>query len=287
MVREQSILAGALRLRLASGPASGPPLMLLHGVTRRWQTFLPILPALSLRWQCHAIDFRGHGGSGHAAGRYFVADYAGDATAAVRHVGEPAVVYGHSLGAMVAAATAADLPDLVRAVVLEDPPFETMGSRIRQTRLHSYFAGLQALAGSQKGLPELAREIAELRYVDPESGESIRAGDIRDAASLRFAAACLQRLDPDVLTPIAAGRWLQGYDRDAILQRIRCPVLLLQADDTAGGMLTDEDAAACETLIADCTRVRMPQVNHLMHWSRTQDVVNVVTSFLESVRETD
>lgn len=287
MFTEQTIRADELQLRLTSGPASGPPLVLLHGVTRGWQTFLPILPALSPRWQCHALDFRGHGTSDRAGGRYLVADYVADAIAAVRHVGGPAVVYGHSLGAMVAAATATELPDLVRAVVVEDPPFETMGRRIRRTRLHSYFAGLHSLAGSQQSLPELARDIADLRFVDPESGESVRAGDIRGAASLRFAAACLQRLDPDVLAPIVAGRWLEGYDRDAILQRVRCPVLLLQADYAAGGMLTDEDADACETLIADCTRVRMPQVNHLMHWSRTQDVANVVTSFLESVREAD
>src|SRR5437762_336652 len=69
-LKEQGFDSGLVRLNVASGPDSGPPAVLLHGVARRWQDFLPILPALTLRWHVHAIDFRGHGRSGRAAGAY-------------------------------------------------------------------------------------------------------------------------------------------------------------------------------------------------------------------------
>src|SRR5262249_28924121 len=36
-------------------PAGAPPLVLLHGVARRWQDFTPLLPALACRWQVHAL----------------------------------------------------------------------------------------------------------------------------------------------------------------------------------------------------------------------------------------
>ena len=49
-------------------------------------------------------------------------DYARDAAAVLRSLREPAVVCGHSLGALVAGVVAAQLPERVRAVVLEDPP---------------------------------------------------------------------------------------------------------------------------------------------------------------------
>jgi pimeloyl-ACP methyl ester carboxylesterase len=265
------------------GPASGPPLLLLHGVTRRWQTFLPIIPSLSTRWQIRSFDFRGHGRSDRQPGAYRVTDYVRDAVAFLRHRSdEPAVVYGHSLGAMVAAAVAAEAPAAVRALVLEDPPFDTMGRRIKQTPLHSYFAGLQTLAGSQLPVSELARRVGELQFVDPQSGTVVRAKDVRDAAALRFTARCLQQLDRDVLTPVVAACWIDGYDRDALLRRIACPTLLLQADPAAGGMLTDEDAAQVEALISDCTRVRLTACGHLMHGTRTQDLLNVVHNFLES-----
>lgn len=285
-IHEEQIPVGSVRLNVAvSGPDNGPPLVLLHGVTRRWQTFLPILPVLQARWRVVAFDFPGHGRSEPAAdGDYHVVGYVRAAVAFLRRaVSEPAVVYGHSLGAMVTAAVAAEVPERVRAIVLEDPPFDTMGERIRRTPLHSYFAGAQPLAGSQEPVPELASRVADLEFVHPETGVAKRLGDLRDAAAVRFTASCLRRLDPGVLEPIVAGRWLDGYDRDSLLRQIQCPVLLMQADPAAGGMLTDEDAAAVSALVADCTHVRLRGAGHLLHWERTQELSNVVTSFLETV----
>jgi pimeloyl-ACP methyl ester carboxylesterase len=108
-------------------------------------------------------------------------------------------------------------------------------------------------------------------------------GDLRDAAAVRFTASCLRRLDPRVLEPIVAGRWLDGYDRDGLLRQIRCPVLLMQADPGSGGMLTNEDAAEIATLVADCTHVRLRGAGHLLHWERTQELTNLAMNFLETV----
>src|SRR5688572_4782194 len=106
--------AGPVRLHVAAGPRHGPPLLMLHGVLRAWTDFAP-------RWQLFALDHRGHGESARAE-RYLVVDYAADAVALVRDRLPGVVLYGHSLGALAAVAVAAELPDLVRAVILEDPP---------------------------------------------------------------------------------------------------------------------------------------------------------------------
>src|SRR5262249_9749855 len=101
---EQSFSADGRSLNYARGPANGPPLVLLHGVTRCWRTFLPVLPALTLRHEVFALDFRGHNRSDRAAGRYYVTDYVRDALAFLQSVvQQPAVLYGHSLGSMAAA----------------------------------------------------------------------------------------------------------------------------------------------------------------------------------------
>lgn len=44
----------------------GPPLLLLHGVTRRGADWDPLVPVLSSRWRVIAPDQRGHGDSGIA-----------------------------------------------------------------------------------------------------------------------------------------------------------------------------------------------------------------------------
>jgi len=284
MFNEQLFHHDRVTLNFASGPRNGPALVFFHGVTRRWQSFVPLIPTLSSRWHVHALDHRGHGLSSRVPAGYLVKDYVRDAVAFVKEqVQGPVVVYGHSLGAMVAASVAAELPQQVRGAVLEDPPFGTMGTKIGQSALLSYFAGVQPFAGSTLPVGTLARQLAEIPLTTPGKAGSVRLGGTRDMASLRFTARCLKQLDRDVLSPIVAGRWLDGFDWVNVLSDITCPALLLQADITMGGMLTDDDAAEAERLMPDCARVRLPKVGHLIHWLQTDACLRLVNSFLESL----
>ena len=54
-----------------------PTIILLHGVTRCWRDFEPVVPFLSHDWTIFGLDHRGHGDSDRAD-RYLVADYASD-----------------------------------------------------------------------------------------------------------------------------------------------------------------------------------------------------------------
>ena len=279
----ERLLAGEVPLNVAIGPPAGPPLLLLHGVSRRWQDFAPLLPTLACRWQVHALDFRGHGRSGRAPGRYLVADHARDAAALLRsEVTEPAVVYGHSLGGLAALAVAAELPERVRAVVLEDPPGPGFILGIQQTSYYAMFCGMRALAGPGRDVTAVARALADLRLPWPGVG-TVRLGDLRDATSLRFSARCLQDLDPEVLTPLVEGRWLDGYDPEAICPAVRCPVLLLRADEARGGMLPRDDAVRLTALLPDGTLIDRPGAGHLLHWLETETVLRLVVGFLESL----
>jgi pimeloyl-ACP methyl ester carboxylesterase len=285
MLAEKRIQVQNLSLNVAIGSADGPPLLMLHGVTRRWQCFLPIIPDLAARWRIQALDFPGHGRSQRFEGAYRVVDYV-EAVAAIvaSQFDEPPAIYGHSLGAMVAAGIAAAQPDRVRALVLEDPPFDTMGGRIAETSLLGYFQQLQPLAGSTRPVRALAAELAEIRMIDPKTGRGQRLGDARDAAALRFAASCLARLDPRVLPPIVEGRWLAGFNQQAALARITCPVLLVQADESFGGMLLDSDARLAAETLADVSLVKLKGAGHLIHWLRPSVMSGLATAFLESCR---
>jgi pimeloyl-ACP methyl ester carboxylesterase len=284
MLTEHTHTSGDALLNYARGPSAGPPLLLLHGVLRCWQDFLPVIPTLSYRWQVDALDFRGHGRSSPRPGAYRVVDYVEDAVSFLRHgCDEQAVLFGHSLGAMAALAAAAEVPDRCAALVLEDPPFETAGSRLSTTTAHSQFLGMQALAGPNATTAGVARQLADLQLTDPGTGQTNRFGDVRDPASLRFSAHCLTKLDPDVFTSLVSGRWLEGYDLDALLPRVCCPVLLLQGDAATGGMLTDEDAEKLQKELHDCTRIKLPGVGHLIHGTRTETTLRLVTAFLESL----
>lgn len=256
----------------------GPALLLLHGVTRCGADWEPLTGSLAARWQITLLDQRGHGASPRGAG-YRVEDYVSDAVHAVRsEIASPLVILGHSLGAMVAAAVAAELPDLVRGIILEDPPFHTMGNRIEGTAWQAQFLGMRDVARGGGSIPEMIDALAAVRLPGPRGGFRL-LGDIRDRASLAWSAQCLSMLDAEVLTPVVEGRWLDGYDPAAVLSRVRCPALLLQGDPVAGGALTEEDADLALRVLSSPRRVRFPGCGHQLHRDRPAEVLSAVEDF--------
>ncbi|MEJ7605237.1 MAG: alpha/beta fold hydrolase [Bryobacteraceae bacterium] len=79
------------------------PILFLHGVTRCARSFDPLLPLLSFQRQAQAIDFSGHGDAPRRRGAYKVTDYVSDVAPLLER---PTILYGHSMGAMVAALVA-------------------------------------------------------------------------------------------------------------------------------------------------------------------------------------
>lgn len=259
----------------ATNDRSGRPhLLFLHGVSRNWRTFHTLYPALHESFHISALDFRGHGQSARMPGRYCVTDYVDDAIICLACVNARAsIIYGHSLGAMVAFAVAAKAPDHVRAIILEDPPFSTMGRDFPGTPLGEYFRGMKATVESSRDEDALFKIFGDLIV----GGRPLR--EQRDEASLRFAAEGFTTLDPAVFEPILAGRWLEGYDFEALLGAIRCPVLLFQADRKCGGMLSDQESALIRDSLPNCRLIQVKDAPHLIHWTQPQIILDELISY--------
>lgn len=262
-------------LHFAEGPASGPPLLLLHGVSRNWRDWDPLLPDLTRQWNVLAMDHRGHGDSARAPGGYLVVDYARHVAEFVRtKYMEPITVMGHSLGAMVALSLAAECGLQIAAIILEDPPFHSMGRKIGSTPYWIQFEGMREVARSGGNLADMADALAQIRLSPTQ-----RLGDIRDRASLEFSASCLGQVDPEVFTPLIDGRWLDQFDANEYWSRVQCPVLLLQGDSTAGGTFTDEDVAlACRSL-RSYRLLRFNGTGHQIHRTRTAETLAALSDF--------
>jgi pimeloyl-ACP methyl ester carboxylesterase len=269
-------------LNCAVGPENGPPLVLFHGVTRCWRDWEPLLPALTERWQVFAVDHRGHGGSSRA-GDYRVADYSADAIEFLDvHVPAPALLLGHSLGAMVAAVVAAERPGRVRAVMLEDPPGTTLAQGLRESKFHLQFTNTRRLLANARDVESLARELAAMPVQRPNDGAVVKFGELRDAKAIRFGAECLMQMDPAVLDTLNTGRWLDGLDWFAVLPRVQAPTLLLRADPRCGGMLDAGEADRIATLIPRCTRLDLPGAGHLIHSTQPDNLLALINQFLET-----
>ena len=115
---------------LQAGPVGAPQLVLLHGITSSAAANWPSIAHWSQRgWRVIALDARGHGLSPRwqpqqllRAGQQLV----DDVVEVLEYLPTPAaglkpILIGHSMGAATAAVVAAQRPDLVSALVLEDP----------------------------------------------------------------------------------------------------------------------------------------------------------------------
>lgn len=97
------------------------PLALLPGTGLTARDWDDVAQPLARTRTVHAVDLRGHGASGRP-GAYSIALMAADVGALLDDLGggRPVDLVGHSLGGLVACRVAADRPDLVRRLVLED-----------------------------------------------------------------------------------------------------------------------------------------------------------------------
>jgi pimeloyl-ACP methyl ester carboxylesterase len=293
MVKEQTFNANGVTINYAEGPASGPPLVLLHGGGDRWQHFLPIIPALTLRWHVFALDLRGHGKSGRVPGQYRPEHFVTDIVAFLENqLTERAVLFGHSLSGWTALMAAAERMEQIQALILGDPPLNLerfLAIEGSEERVQIW-NGMRELAASGLSVPELASVLANLPVSGPDPDAPMRFGDLpgMDAAYLRGWARTLSQVDPDVAQYHAEGRldaYVEKVDLDAALRQMSCPVLLLQADPAQGGLVSDADVEHALSLLADGLHVRLQGAGHdlgLGAW-KVAPLLRALTNFLESL----
>lgn len=115
------VCGDGVQLAFGFWPGRGAPVIGLHGLTASHMNFVGIADRLAGRCPLLALDLRGRGDSDKPGGPYGLAQHARDAAAAMRAMGlGPSTVVGHSMGAFVATALAAQEPSLVSALILID-----------------------------------------------------------------------------------------------------------------------------------------------------------------------
>ena len=105
---------------LADAPTGSPAVVALHSISSNGLSWVPVARALAGRVRVLAPDLRGRAESS-ALRSTGLADHVADVLHVLDHYGlERPVLAGHSMGAFVAALTAATHPDRVAGVVLVD-----------------------------------------------------------------------------------------------------------------------------------------------------------------------
>jgi N-formylmaleamate deformylase len=190
----------------------------------------------------YVLDLRGCGLSDAPATGYALEDHVRDLRGVLAQLGlvRPLLV-GHSLGARIAAAAAADDPELAGGLVLIEPPLSGPGAG-------PYPVPLESLLDPLRLHPRWSREQLDLWA--------------------RWLETC---------TPAAIIESHRGFEADGFLplwHRLRPPLALIHGTDSA--VVT---AAAAEELAEGndaAVVIRVPDAGHMLPWDNPRDFVAVL-----------
>lgn len=269
-----------------------PPILFLHGLSDRWQFFLPLLPHISLRWHVYALDFRGHGDSSRSPPYRYI-DHIKDTISFIEDViAEKTIIYGASLGGMISLMVAARRPDLVKAIVFGDANVKLKYVRGVMTDFHTFWSGWEQLASLNVPMDEYVERVSEMPINIPWR-EPGKYGDGLDYIDVLNKTLYLKHLDPRVLTPWAKGgeddevfnEVTTGYDEEAI-SGIKCPILFIQGNSEKGAILRNDEVEYAKARIKQAKHVYMPGYGHNLgcYSFETGDIMRVAITFLESLR---
>ncbi len=225
---------------------SGSPLVLVHGGFSDHKTNWEFVKQLfGKQFTVYAIARRGRGETDATEG-HSLEDESRDVVALIQSISEPVFLLGHSYGAQIALAAAAEVPDRVRKLVLYEAPRPRALSNEILARLEELARGGQwddfAVTFFRDGLLVPVEELDELRATElwpPVLADAeATLGDLRALSRYDFNAERFHELRFPVLLQVGTESPRDLYVTDAlaaVLPDVRIKELAGQAHE---GMTT-------------------------------------------------
>ena len=279
-VVEKTAQIGEVNFNYAEGPDAGPPLVLLHAQLLDWYSYSKAIPELAEYFHVYAIDYPGHGKTTSPGDYVMSAENIGNSIADFisEVIGEPVYISGNSSGGLLTVWLAANRPELIKAMVLEDPPlFSAEYPAVKDTIAYKSFTTSQkAIEAGEKDDFLLYWVRSSTQFFKNYTGPGVqqiaellcryyRFMNPNKPLELAFLPATMQEMirglneyDPRFGAAFYDGTWNENFDHAEALAKIECPALLLQADfsyledGTLNGAMSEEMAQAAVSLIPNC-----------------------------------
>jgi N-formylmaleamate deformylase len=238
------VRSGGTRLHVLDYGGDGVPLVVLPGITSPAVAMDFVARELTPLVRPLVVDVRGRGLS-DGGGSYGLEEYAEDTEAVVAGLGlDRPVLFGHSMGARIAAVTAVRAKVGLRGTVLGDPPMSGPGRGPYPTALDAF---LDQLAQARRGTD--ADEVARSWPRWPRREQELRA---------RWLASC----DTEAVT--AAHRGFESEDFFDWWPSVPGPMALLYGADSP--VVTSEGAAEAARLLPSAVLAEIPDAGHMLFW---------------------
>lgn len=260
------IVANGITLHYQRTNGAKPQLVLAHGLTDNGLCWAPVVQRLADDYDCILVDARGHGKSTAPEQGYTNAEHAADYASLIRALNlvKP-VMLGHSMGAATAAYLAAEYPDLVRAILLEDPPW-----RLQTEQSTPEQQAANAEQWRVRTITHRTLTHAALLEEGHKNNPKWSAGELEPWAIAK------QQVSPSALNYVSE----PSVPWWAYVPRIACPALLITADVGAGAIVSQETAQAAVGLNPNIQVAHIPNAGHSIRRENFEPYVRVVREFL-------
>lgn len=253
-----------------TGDGSKPPLVLAHGFSDDGLCWQPTARDLEADFDVIMPDARGFGLSERVRPGEKV-DSAADLAGLMRGLGlEHAIVGGHSMGAMVAFQLGVRYPELVRALILVDPPWwlpqQSEMRPVDSHQEHPMAPWVRTCANST-----VEQLMTQCRIDHPTWSEIV----------VQTWCAAKKRMDPNILTILN----INDSDWQKTVPAFTYPTLVVTADPDKGGIITPELAAKLSDLNSRFTIVHIPGAGHHIRFDNHPVYMEAVRSFLGTIRD--
>jgi pimeloyl-ACP methyl ester carboxylesterase len=247
-----------------TGGNNKPSILLLHGIMDNGLCWSRVALDLEGSYDVIMTDARGHGHSDGLATGFSTTILADDAAAVIRALNlEKPYLFGHSMGAITAATVAATYPNLVRAIVLEDPPLvdKPPGEANEEQQEQQRWQWIVDL----KALPREER-IVRAFAMNPNwvEEEIIPWAD----SKAEFNTAVLEH-----------ATFLNDPWRE-VISRIDCSILLITGDPELHAIVTPKVAQEAAQLWKNGEVMHISGAGHSIHRDRYNETMAAVRAFL-------
>lgn len=246
----------------------GPILLLIHGFTDNGLCWSRVARQLEANYDILMLDSRGHGLSDKPEKDYSGNDLAADIAGVLEALNLGSVmILGHSVGALTAVTVAAQYPELVCGLMLEDPIWRKKEKDPSKKSAAMTKAIRQQIVIQQQ---------LSAQQIEASGREDCPTWDPEEFPAWVQAK---QQVSPDVAEMLSflTGNW------QAVAATIQCPTLLITGDPEKDVVVSPAIAAEAQLIISQMQHVNIAHAGHNIRRENFQPYLLAVSQFMDSL----